>query len=161
MASSDRSPPFRDVGHAPSGHRLKRQEIADHLAALPLFGACSKRQLRHLAGLTSDHQLEVGQHVLEQGEPARAAYVIIAGRVEVRRDGRSIAELGPGHVVGELGLLLRRSHSATVIAMTPVEIVALPQTALKEAVEDVPGLAWKLLQSVAERIVVDGELPPR
>jgi CRP-like cAMP-binding protein len=159
MASSDRNPPFMNVGHAPSGRRMKRQEIADHLAALPLFAECSKRQLRHLAGLSRDHLLDVGQHVLEQGERANAAYVIVAGRAEVRRDGRLMAELEPGDVVGELGLLLRQNHSATVTATTPIEIVELPRAALKEAVAEVPGLAWNLLQAVAERLSVD-ELPP-
>ncbi len=134
---------------------MKRQELADHLAVLPLFAACSKRELRHLAGLTRHHQLDVGEHVFEQGAPSRAAYVIVAGRVEVRRDGRSIAELGPGQVVGELGLLLRRDHSATVTAVTPIEIVALPRAALREAVDEVPGLAWTLLQTVADRLSAD------
>lgn len=131
---------------------MQQQEVVDHLAALPLFADCSKRELRHLAGLTRDHLLDVGEHVFEQGAPSDAAYVIVAGHVEIRRDGRSIAELGPGDVVGELGLLLRRTHSSTVTALTPVEIVALPQAALREAVEEVPGLAWSLLQTVAGRL---------
>jgi len=103
--------------------------------------------------------------LFEQGQPASAAYVIVAGHVEVRREGRVIAELGPGQVVGELGLLLRRAHSATVTATTPIEVVALSQAALKEAVEEVPGLAWHLLQAVAERLSAapgqEQELPPR
>ena len=144
---------------------MRRQELADHLAGLPLFSACSKRELRHLAGLTRQHQLDTGQHLFEQGQPASAAYVIVAGHVEVRREGRTIAELGPGQVVGELGLLLRRAHSATVTATTPIEVVALSQAALKEAVEEVPGLAWHLLQAVAERLSAapgqEQELPPR
>jgi CRP/FNR family transcriptional regulator, cyclic AMP receptor protein len=156
MASSDLTPPFPDPGHGQPVGRVKRQEIADHLAALPLFGGCSKRELRHLAGLTRLHQLEAGQSLFEQGQPASAAYVVVAGEVEVRRDeGKVLARIGPGQVVGELGLLLRRAHSATVTAATPLEVIALSQAALKEAVEEVPGLAWNLLQAVAERLSAD------
>lgn len=155
MTSPDRIPPFPDAGSPPNRGRMKRQELADHLAGLPLFRDCSKRELRHLAGLTRQHQLDVGQHVVEQGQAASAAFLIVAGHVEVRRDGRLLTEFGPGEVVGELGLLLRRDHSATVTAITPVEIVALPQAALKEAVEEVPGLAWNLLRVVAERLSAD------
>jgi hypothetical protein len=36
-----------------------------------------------------------------------------------------------------------------------VEVVALQQAALKEAVEEVPGLAWRLLQEVATRLSTD------
>ncbi len=154
MASSNALPPFPDAGLS-SRARMKRHELADHLAVLPLFSGCSKRELRHLAGLAGHHQLDVGQHVLEAGQPSRAAYVIVAGRVAVVRDEQTITELGPGQVVGELGLLLRGDHSATVTAITPVEIIALPRAALKEAVDEVPGLAWHLLEAVAERLSVD------
>ena len=65
--------------------------------------------------------------------------------------------IGPGEVVGELGLLLRRDHAATVTATTPIEIIGLPQAALREAIEDVPGLAWNLLQTVADRLS-DGDV---
>lgn len=95
--------------------------------------------------------------MFEQGTPSRAAYIVVAGQVVVRRDGQSIAELGPGEVVGELGLLLRRDHAATVTAITPIEIIGLPQAALKEAIEHVPGLAWNLLQTVADRLS-DGDM---
>jgi len=155
MAASERIPPFPNAGRTPSRSRMKRDEVADHLAALPLFAACSKRELRHLARVTQQHQLDAGQRVFEQGQPANAAYLIVAGHVEVCRDGEPIAELGPGEVVGELGLLLRRDHSASATATTPVEVVALHQAALKEAVEEVPGLAWRLLQEVAQRLSTD------
>ena len=153
--TADPTPPFPDVGHGQRPDRAKRHEIAEHLAALPIFSGCSKRELRHLAGLSRQHQLEAGQPLFEQGQPASAAYVVVAGRVEVRRDGQPVAQLGPGQVVGELGLLLQRAHSATVTATTPVEVVALPQSALREAVEEVPGLAWNLLQAIADRLSTD------
>ena len=79
----------------------------------------------------------------------------------VRRNGRKIAERGPGDIVGELGLLLPRDHIATVTATTPLEVLVLPQRALREAVDEVPGLGWKLLQTVADRMAQDatGQLP--
>lgn len=134
---------------------MKRDEVADHLAGLSLFDACSKRDLRHLARATHQHQIDVGQHVFEQGQPANAAYLVVAGHVEVKRDGRLVAEIGPGQVVGELGLLLQRKRSATVTATTPVEVLALSQIALREAIDEVPGLAWRMLQAVAERLSGD------
>lgn len=158
MTPPDQIPPFPDAGRVP-GRRLRRQEVADHLAALPMFAGCTKRELRHLAGLARHHQLDVGEPVFEQGAPSDAAYVIVAGHVEIRRDGRLVAESGPGDVVGELSMLLQRDHSASVIALTPIEIVALPQAALREAVEEVPGLAWKLLQTVAARLSTDDVAP--
>ena len=70
----------------------------------------------------------------------------------MRRNGRKIAEVDAGEFVGELGLLLDRAHSATATAATSVEVLVLSQAALREAVNEVPGLGWKLLQTVAHRM---------
>jgi CRP-like cAMP-binding protein len=152
MSASDRLPPFPDEGHRPSRRKLARAAEVAHLAELPLFANCSKRELRHLATSTRLELIEPDQVLFSEGRPSREAYIVVAGRVVVRRKRRKIAELGAGEFVGELGLLLHRNHSATATAKTPVEVLVLPQVALREAVEEVPGLGWKLLQTVAARM---------
>ena len=149
-----RLPPFPD--QTPRRRRpLGRRAQVEHLAALPLFADCTTRELRHLSASTRVDQLEADQVLLDAGMPSTEAYVIVAGTCVVRRNGRRINELGPGDVVGELGLLLGRPHSATVVAVTPVEVLALPQAALRQAVDELPGLGWKLLQTVATRLATD------
>jgi CRP-like cAMP-binding protein len=124
----------------------------DHLAGLNLFAECSKRELRHLARLTHLELLEPDAVLFAAGRPSREAFVIVAGHAVVRRRGRKVAELGPGDIVGELGLLLHRDHVATATATTSLEVLVLPQGALRQAIDDVPGLGWKLVQTVAERM---------
>jgi CRP-like cAMP-binding protein len=129
----------------------------DHLAAVPLFADCSKRQLRHLAASTQLRQLEVDQELVAEGESSRQAYVIVAGRAVARRGGRDLAELGPGAFVGELGLLLGQGHNATVVTTTPMEVLVLDQATLRDAIDDVPGLGWALVRTLATRFgAVDG-----
>jgi CRP-like cAMP-binding protein len=152
MSARDRLPLFPDEGRRPSRRRLAVAAQVDHLAALPLFERCSKRELRHLTASTRVDLLEADQALITQGQPSREAYVVVAGHAVVRRDGRKVAEVGPGDIVGELGLLLHRDHAATVTATTPIEVLVLPQQALREAVDEVPGLGWKLLRAVAERM---------
>lgn len=147
--------PFPDEGHHPSPGKLARATEAAHLAELPLFANCSKKDLRHLAASTRLQLIEPDQVLFKQGRPSREAYVIVAGRVLVRRNGRKVAELGAGEFVGELGLLLRRDHLATATAVTSVEVLVLPQAALREAVEEIPGLGWKLLRTFADRVAAN------
>ncbi len=128
-----------------------KQEI-EHLSRLPLLAACSKRELRRLAASTHVETFEADQDLITAGEPSKRAYVIVAGRAVVRRNGRKIAELGPGDLTGELGLLLGRERLASVSATTPLEALILEQDALRDAIDEVPGLGWKLLQAVARRM---------
>jgi CRP-like cAMP-binding protein len=157
MSDPNRLPPFPDQAPAPRRSKLAKKAQVEHLAALPLFAQCTTKELRHLAASTRVDLLEADQPLFSEGLPSHEAYVIVAGRAAVRRAGRQITELGPGDVVGELGLLLQRPHSATVVAVTPVEVLALPQAALRQAVEELPGLGWKLLQTVATRMAADAE----
>ena len=69
----------------------------------------------------------------------------------IGRNGRT-AQVGPGDVVGELGLLLDRARNATVRARTPLECLALGRDDLKAAVMASPELGWTLLCTVAERL---------
>ncbi|HZX55744.1 MAG TPA: cyclic nucleotide-binding domain-containing protein, partial [Ilumatobacteraceae bacterium] len=68
------------------------------------------------------------------------------------KNGRRIARLGPGDVVGELSVILGGPRTATVQADTPIEWLVLDRTSLKQAIDEVPGLGWNVLTSVAARL---------
>ncbi len=148
-------PPFPDEGRPSNARTLARAARADHLGAVPLFADCTKRQLRHLAAITHHQLLDVDQVLVTEGQSSQEAYVVVAGRAVARRRGRVVAQLGPGSFVGELGLLLQREHSATVVTTTPVEVLALDRRALRTAIDEVPGLGWRLLRTVTTRLVDD------
>ncbi len=145
-------PPFPDPGRARSARRLKLDDRVDRLAGLALFEGWSKRDLRNIARNTREEMIEPDQFLIREGSPAREAYVIIGGEAVVRSKGRRLAALGPGDIVGELGLLLHRPRTASVQALTPLEYLVLEQANLKDCVERSPHLGWLLLQTVANRL---------
>jgi CRP/FNR family cyclic AMP-dependent transcriptional regulator len=148
----DHLTPRPGVGSEPSSRKLRTETEVEQLAALPLFASCSKRELRHFARSTRVELHAAGQKLFEEGQPSREAYVIVAGHAVVHRNGTKIAELGPGEFFGELGVLLHREHSETVTATSPLEVLVLSQSALRDALDELPGLGWKLLQTVAARM---------
>ena len=67
--------------------------------------------------------LERGDRLIEAGEARGELFVLVAGRLVVERDGVEIARISePGTLVGEMSVLLGTDHSATVTALTPVEV---------------------------------------
>ena len=135
-----------------TGRRVKLDERAQLLARLPIFAHCSKRHLRSLARLSRQVQVEAGSALFTEQGVSTEAYVIIAGTVEVRSKGRKVATLGPGEIVGELGLLLERPRSATVTALTPLDTLAITRVDLRAAVIESPELGWAILEAVAHRL---------
>ena len=129
----------------------QRQRVAQ-LSKVPLFANCSKRELSRLLTLARTETVDAGHTLFVEGAPSSNLYVIVSGTAAVKRNGRRIGRAGPGDVVGELGVILGGPRTATVLAETPIEWLVLDQASLRTAIDEVPGLGWHLLQSVAARL---------
>jgi CRP-like cAMP-binding protein len=129
----------------------QRQQVAQ-LSKVPLFAKCSKRELARLLSRVRSENVDAGHTLFVEGAPSSNLYVILTGSAIVRRNGRRIARVGPGDVVGELSVILGGPRTATVEAETPIEWLVLDRASLREAIDDVPGLGWNVLQSVAARL---------
>jgi CRP-like cAMP-binding protein len=129
----------------------QRQRVAE-LSKVPLFAGCSKRELSRLLAGVRTESVDAGHTLFVEGAPSTNLYVILSGTAVVRKNGRRIARVGPGDVVGELSVILGTPRTATVEADTPIEWLVLDQKSLRAAIDEVPGLGWKVLQSVASRL---------
>jgi len=69
--------------------------------------------------------LDRGYVLAQEGGVARQAFIILDGEAEVFVDGRQIATIGPGEVVGDIATLDKRPWSATVRAATEIRVLAL------------------------------------
>ena len=92
-----------------------------------------------------------GDLLFEQGSMPHDLFVIEEGSVEVVRDGRSVATLGAGEVVGERALLKLQRRWASVVAVGHVRVVALSADDLAEMSEQMPELADRLREMMARR----------
>ena len=124
----------------------------DHLAEVPLFSACTRKDLSVVARRAEDVHVGQGKVLVTEGAAGTQFFVIIEGTARVERHGRKVAELGPGGFFGDLALLDRAPRNATVVAQTPMELVVLGQREFSGLIDDVPGFARKLLAGLARRL---------
>lgn len=129
-----------------------KRAYLDHLAKVPLFSSMNTRDLQRIARATDEVELGVGTTVIDQGQTGREAFVIVEGTVTVRRNGKKVATLGPGAIVGELALLDRGPRSASVTCDTDCTMLVIEGRAFSGILDEVPALAHKLLASLAGRI---------
>ena len=73
-----------------------------------------------------------------------------AARATVR--GKKSTVMGPGEVFGEMALLHSAPRSATVTAETDMNLVVLGSREFSTLLEDVPGVALKVLAAIGERL---------
>lgn len=130
----------------------RRDEFLEHLSAVPLFSALSKRDLGLVAKRAEDVHVDAGREIVSEGAMGHEFFVIVEGRARVVRHGTTVAELGPGQAFGELSLLDKHPRNASVVATTPMELVVLGQREFAGLIDDVPGFARKLLTALAARL---------
>jgi CRP-like cAMP-binding protein len=123
-----------------------------HLTQVPLFGACSKEELRKLARRTTDIPIGDGQVLVREGDRGLEFFVVVSGRAKVTRRGRKVGELGPGDFFGELALLIDAGRNATVTALTPMEAIVLSRREFEAALADAPRMTRKIMAGMARRL---------
>ena len=129
-----------------------RARKTDLLTRMPLFAACSRRQLAQVTAFTVADELSAGAVLTRQGASGGIAYILASGQAEVLRDGRRLALLGPGDVVGELSLIDGKPRSATVKAVTDLEVLEIDARDLTRLLHKAPAVTLKLLQALADRL---------
>jgi CRP-like cAMP-binding protein len=132
--------------------RCRRSDKVDLLRKIPLFSRLSQRQLSAVAKHADEVQLRKGTVLAKQGAQGLEAIIIVDGRARVETDGRALAELGPGDVVGEMSVIDGKPRSATVVAETPMNLLLLHRRDFVSLLETVPGLQRKLLVTLCERV---------
>jgi CRP-like cAMP-binding protein len=124
----------------------------EHLATLPLFSSCSKRELQKIARAGDEVSVEAGRVLVDQGDIGREAFVILEGTAVVKRNGRRIAMLGPGDHFGELSLLDHGPRTATVVTDTDTNVLVLGSRQFAGVLDEVPTMARKLMAALASRV---------
>lgn len=123
-----------------------------HLAQVPLFSSCSNRDLQKIARASDELSIEDGRVLVEQDAVGHEFFVIIEGSADVKRSNRRIAAMGPGDHFGELALFDGGPRTATVVATSPMRVLVLGQREFAGLLDEVPGLAHKVLRNMAARI---------
>lgn len=122
------------------------------MAEVPLFAACSKRDLQIIARHMQVLAIPAGTVVMREGDHGDAFFVVLDGRATVDAAGRRVGGLGPGDHMGELALLDPAPRNATVTAATDMTVGVVDARTFAAIVRDVPALTTKLLAALARRL---------
>jgi Cyclic nucleotide-binding domain len=122
------------------------------LNAVPMFSGLSQRRLRRLVTASVTREYRAGETIVEAGSQRSDLYVILEGRVRVRRARRIVAHMRSGEVFGEISLLDNGPRTADVIAEAPTRCVRLAGADFRSALQDDPRLALAVLEHTGRRL---------
>jgi len=121
------------------------------LKRIPLFADAPDEELKQVAAFAEAKEIPEGTEVVTEGGFSRALLAIEEGKAEVTRDGEHVADLGPGDIFGEAGMLDESMRSASVVATTPMKLISLGHFEVKRLKKDAPGVYARIEELVEER----------
>ena len=107
---------------------------------------------------TAKIAIQAGQALFREGEEGNQMYVLETGTAEVLVNDRVVESLGYGSIVGEMGLVSPGPHSASVIARTDCEFVAIDEKRFQFLVQQTPYFAIQVMRLMAERLRTTNKL---
>ena len=129
-----------------------KKAYLEHLRNIPMFQAFSQKDLEKIAKAGDEVSMPAGSLIVDQGQMGREAFVVLDGSISVKRNGKKVATLGPGSILGELSLLDHGPRTATATCETDCTLLVLSQRTFLAVIDDVPALSHKVLASLAGRI---------
>jgi CRP/FNR family transcriptional regulator, cyclic AMP receptor protein len=135
----------------------EQASAAELLGRVPLLSGLETAELDRIAQVAVPRSFPKGARVFHEGDTSDACYVIRSGEVRVTRehpDGRAIAlaTLGPGELVGELAMIDGGVRSASVEALTDVDLLAVSAADMKGLLERNAEITAKLVVALTKRL---------
>jgi CRP-like cAMP-binding protein len=108
----------------------------NRLTAIPIFSELSPEEAKRLAAFATETSAAEGQMLMKEGDYSVELIAIEEGTADVIQNGKKIATLAPGDLIGEMGLLERKPRNADVIAGSPMRLIKLTHWEIRRMSED-------------------------
>ena len=121
------------------------------LKRIPVFADLDDDALSKIAALAAEVSAPEGKELVREGDYSYDVLAIEEGTATVQRGGEHVADLGPGDVIGEMGVLERDQRNATVIATSPMLLMTLTSWDIRKLRKSAPEAVEHMRQLVEQR----------
>jgi len=122
----------------------------NRLKQIPIFSHLSDEEAKRLAAFATETSVADGQILVRQGDYSTELIGIEEGTADVIQNGKKIASLKDGDLIGEMGLIEREPRNADVIATSPMRVMKLTHWEVRrmseETVDRIKGIIAKRRQ---------------
>jgi CRP-like cAMP-binding protein len=124
----------------------------DHgrVAALTFFAGVPEEELDAVARAASVREFAVGEVLMTEREFGHSLFLVEAGSADVSIDGAQVGVVGPGDVIGEIAVLASGRRTASVVATSPVRVIALFKRDVWALDREAPEAARRLRAAIEE-----------
>ena len=120
-----------------------------------LFWGMDKNFVKEAMDIATKENLEEGQMVFKEGDPATSFYILIKGRIKLTLGEKSrevYVAYQPGEIIGWSSLIGRETLSATAHCLEPTILSRMNRQQFFDILEKYPGEGATLFQRVASML---------
>ncbi len=126
--------------------------MSNSLSSIPLFAELTEKELKAVDKLTTEIAVPAGTVLAREGQIGHELVVIVSGTASVTRAGHEIAKVGPGDFQGEVSILDNGPRTATVTAITDMQILVASSQEFNALLDKSPVIARRMLPVLARRL---------
>ena len=115
------------------------------------FSMFTPEEIARISACGTHVTLPKGWAPISEKTGADKAYIILDGTVSVRAHGDEVAQLGAGEIVGEAAILNHSLRTASIVALTPLELIHFTKEQLEKLSVEMPSFHEALEKTAAER----------
>lgn len=115
------------------------------------YDAFTPEEITRISAAGTRVRVPEGWSPIWERTPADKAYIILEGRVSVRQHGAEIAQLGPGDIVGEAAIVNHSLRTASIVALTPLDLIHFTDDAVRRLCDEMPSFKGALEAVAVER----------
>jgi CRP-like cAMP-binding protein len=131
----------------------KQAPNASILSTIPIFAGLTKKELASIQRMMSKTPIAAGREFIKQGTVGREAFIILSGDASVWKDGKLIAAVGPGAVIGEMALLSGTPRNASVKAESDLTVEVLDSREFSDFLDANAAVTRKVLKATIIRLM--------
>ncbi|MBV9005198.1 MAG: cyclic nucleotide-binding domain-containing protein [Solirubrobacterales bacterium] len=98
---------------------------ASRIAAIPIFAGLPEPELAAVASVAFEVEVPSGEAVANEGDFGHALFAIESGTADIVMGDTTLRSVGMGDVVGEIAVLGSGRRTASIMATSPLRLIAL------------------------------------
>jgi PPM family protein phosphatase len=126
------------------------------LKKVPIFARLDERELMRVMQAADSKDYKAGEVIVQEAERGEELFVVLSGRVQVKRGDQVLTKLGPGEHFGEMALIRATPRSATVVAEVDSDLLVIHRNEFFHILRDDHQIGvkmlWEFLGVLAERL---------
>jgi CRP/FNR family cyclic AMP-dependent transcriptional regulator len=115
------------------------------------YDAFTPEEIARISAAGTRVRVPEGWSPIWEKTPADKAYIVLDGKVSVRQHGDEIAQLGPGDIVGEAAIVNHSLRTASIVALTPLDLIHFTDEAVRRLCDEMPSFKAAISAVALER----------